>query len=69
MMAILTHVRLADIEVLARPTDESIRQHLVDWLIWLSERLPLLSDTIGQNYLTHVAASRHFAVLAPEGHS
>ncbi|HEY7155748.1 MAG TPA: circularly permuted type 2 ATP-grasp protein [Gemmataceae bacterium] len=69
MMAIITHVRLADIEILALPTDEGVRQYLVDWLVWLSEQLPLLSDTIGQNYLTHVAASRHFAALAPEGHS
>jgi uncharacterized alpha-E superfamily protein len=69
MMAVLTHLRLTDIEVLARPTDEGVRQHLVDWLVWLSEQLPLLSDTIAQNFLTHVAASRHLAAFAPEDHS
>ncbi|MGH7169762.1 MAG: alpha-E domain-containing protein, partial [Gemmataceae bacterium] len=61
MMAILTHLRLADIEILAQPNDDGVRQHLVDWMVWLSEQLPLLSDTIAQNYLTHVAASRHLA--------
>ena len=69
MLAILTHLRLADIELLARPNNDGVRQHLVDWLVWLSEQLPLLSDTIAQNYLTHVAASRHLAVLTPEAHS
>jgi uncharacterized alpha-E superfamily protein len=69
MLAILTHLRLADIELLARPNLDGSRQHLVDWLVWLSEQLPLLSDTIAQNYLTHVAASRHLAALNPEARS
>jgi uncharacterized circularly permuted ATP-grasp superfamily protein/uncharacterized alpha-E superfamily protein len=66
MLAILTHLRLADIEALARPNEDGVRQHLIDWLVWLSEQLPLLSDTIAQNYLTHVAASRHLAAIQPE---
>ncbi|HTU18035.1 MAG TPA: circularly permuted type 2 ATP-grasp protein [Gemmataceae bacterium] len=69
MLAILTHLRLADIELLARPNRDGVRQHLVDWLVWLTEQLPLLSDTIAQNYLTHVAASRHLAALKPEASS
>jgi uncharacterized circularly permuted ATP-grasp superfamily protein/uncharacterized alpha-E superfamily protein len=66
MMSVLTNLRLADIEMLSQPNEEGRRQPLDDLLGWLSEQLPLLSDTITQGYLTHVAVSRHLASLQPE---
>src|SRR5437899_5239428 len=49
MMAALTGVRLADIDVLARASDAGVRQGLDDLLKRLEKELPVLSDTITRN--------------------
>ena len=66
-MAALTDLRLANIDGLARATDEGVRQDLDDLLTRLGKQIPLLSDKITQNYLTHVQASRQLATLENGG--
>ena len=62
-MAALTDLRLANIDGLARATDEGVRQNLDELLTRLGKQIPLLSDKITQNYLTHVQASRQLTSL------
>jgi uncharacterized circularly permuted ATP-grasp superfamily protein/uncharacterized alpha-E superfamily protein len=66
-MAALTDLRLAHIEGLARATDQGVRQNLEDLLTRLGNQVPLLSDKITENYLTHVQASRQLATLENGG--
>jgi len=61
MMAALMHLRLADIDVLASSNDTSVRQELNDLLKRLEAELPVLSDSITRNYLSHAQASRQLA--------
>ena len=49
------------------PTEEGVRQNLVELLTRLGQQIPLLSDKITQNYLTHVQASRQLATLENGG--
>jgi len=65
--AALTDLRLADIDGLARATDEGLRPQLDELLTRLGKQIPLLSDTITQNYLTHVQASQQLATLKDGG--
>jgi uncharacterized circularly permuted ATP-grasp superfamily protein/uncharacterized alpha-E superfamily protein len=62
-MAALTDLRLANMDTLARATDENARQSLHELLTQLGKQIPLLSDKITENYLTHVQASRQLAIL------
>jgi uncharacterized alpha-E superfamily protein len=65
--AALTDLRLADINGLALATVEGERQNLDELLTRLGQQIPLLSDKITQNYLTHVQASRQLAILENGG--
>jgi len=58
MLSCVTQVRLADIANLASDLG-GIRPHLQELLDRLRHDLPLLSDAITQNYLSHLQASRH----------
>jgi len=58
MLAALMHLRLADIDVLARANESGIRQELDVVLKGLEADLPVLSDTITRDYLSHAQASR-----------
>jgi uncharacterized circularly permuted ATP-grasp superfamily protein/uncharacterized alpha-E superfamily protein len=66
-MAALTDLRLANIDGLARATDEGLRRNLDELLTRLGKQIPLLSDKITQNYLTHVQASQQLATLKDGG--
>lgn len=68
LLAARTAVRLADIDVLAKPDADGRRTELDALLARLELELPGLSDTLTRSYLSHLQASRHLAVLssAPE---
>jgi uncharacterized alpha-E superfamily protein len=66
-MAALADLRLANIDDLARTTDEGARQNLDELLTRLGKQIPLLSDKITENYLTHVQAYRQLATLENGG--
>jgi uncharacterized circularly permuted ATP-grasp superfamily protein/uncharacterized alpha-E superfamily protein len=66
-LAALTDLRQADINALARATDEGLRPELAELLTRLGKQIPLLSDKITQNYLTHVQASQQLAALKNGG--
>jgi uncharacterized circularly permuted ATP-grasp superfamily protein/uncharacterized alpha-E superfamily protein len=66
MMAALMDLRLADIDVLARANDAGVRGDLDRLLRRLEAELPILSDTITRNYLSHAQASRQLASLGPD---
>ena len=55
-------VRLAEVETLAK-TEKGSRPALKVMLEEITEALPLLSDTITQQYLTHLQTSRHLATF------
>jgi uncharacterized alpha-E superfamily protein len=61
-LAIFTSVRLADIDILAQADPHGHRVELDSLLGRLAVDLPTLSDAITQRYLSHLKASRHFAV-------
>ena len=63
VMLALTDLRLADVEILAAANEVGVRDHLDDLLTRLAEQLPLFSDKITENYLTHVQAMRQMATL------
>ncbi len=62
-LSAVTSLQLADIDRLAAPTD-GVRRELEDLLARLQREIPVLSDTLTQNYLSHLQPSRHLA--APE---
>jgi uncharacterized circularly permuted ATP-grasp superfamily protein/uncharacterized alpha-E superfamily protein len=66
MMTALMDLRLADIDVLARANDAGLRADLDSLLRRLEAELPVLSDTITRNYLSHAQASRQLATLGPD---
>jgi uncharacterized alpha-E superfamily protein len=66
MLAALMHLRLADIDVLARANERGLRQGLDELLTRLEAELPVLSDTITRNYLSHAQASRQLATLGTD---
>jgi uncharacterized circularly permuted ATP-grasp superfamily protein/uncharacterized alpha-E superfamily protein len=66
MMAALVHLRLADIDVLARASDTGVRQELDVLLARLEAELPALSDTITRDYLSHAQASRQLASMGAQ---
>jgi len=55
-------VRLAEVETLAK-VEKGTRPSLREMLDEITEALPLLSDTITQQYLTHLQTSRHLATF------
>ena len=65
LLATRTAVRLADIDVLAKPDATGHRAELDALLARLEAELPGLSDTITRSYLSHLQASRHLAAPCP----
>ncbi len=63
VMLALTDLRLADLEILASANNEGVRTNLDDLLTKLADQLPLFSDKITENYLTHVQAVRQMATI------
>ena len=61
MLRAVTSIRLADIGVLESDVGGE-RPHLKALLDQLKHDLPVLSDAITQNYLSHLQASRHLLV-------
>ena len=66
-LAALADLRLASMDKLAQATDKGVRQNLDELLTRLGKQLPLLSDKITENYLTHVQASQQLATLKDGG--
>jgi uncharacterized circularly permuted ATP-grasp superfamily protein/uncharacterized alpha-E superfamily protein len=60
MLEAVTSIQLADIDNLAF-SHKGSRLNLVDLLDQLEHNLPILSDTITLNYLSHLQPSRHLA--------
>jgi uncharacterized circularly permuted ATP-grasp superfamily protein/uncharacterized alpha-E superfamily protein len=65
MMATLTTLRLADIDMLSQSTDGD-RTHLEELLARFEVELPAFSDTITEHYLSHAEASRQLSSSRPE---
>ena len=59
-LAAVTSLQLADIDALAVSHD-GVRHQLENLLIRLQKELPVISETITQNYLSHLQPSRHLS--------
>ncbi len=60
-IALLTHVRLAEMDHLAQIARNGKRSQLDAFLAQLSQDLPALSDTITHHYLSHAESTRHLS--------
>jgi len=60
-IAMLTHVRLAEMHRLAQISRSGKRGRLDAFLAQLSRDLPALSDTITHHYLSHAESTRHLS--------
>jgi uncharacterized circularly permuted ATP-grasp superfamily protein/uncharacterized alpha-E superfamily protein len=58
-LAVLTEIRLADLESLARPDSEGFRIRLEGLLGRVESELPVLSNLIAASYFSHLETSRH----------
>jgi len=63
-LAVLTHVRLADVEAMAIPTGDRSRPSLVTHLARVCQELPALSNAVTQSYLAHAVVQRAFGIGA-----
>ncbi len=63
-LSAVTSLQLADIDMLASFGPDGVRHHLVELLLHLQHEIPIICDTLTQNYLSHLQPSRHLA--APE---
>ncbi|MFO0949832.1 MAG: circularly permuted type 2 ATP-grasp protein [Isosphaeraceae bacterium] len=61
MLSVLSRLRGTDLDQLAQADPTGHRPELERLLTGLEAELPLVSDTLTRNYLTHLQASRHFA--------
>jgi uncharacterized alpha-E superfamily protein len=61
ILAALARLRGVDLDSLAGATPDGHRPWLEAFLTSLESELPLLSDTLTRNYLTHLQASRQYA--------
>jgi uncharacterized circularly permuted ATP-grasp superfamily protein/uncharacterized alpha-E superfamily protein len=66
MLAALAELRLADIDVLATANEAGVRRDLDALLRRLEAEMPILSDSITRNYLSHAQASRQLATIGPD---
>jgi uncharacterized alpha-E superfamily protein len=66
ILTALTALQLADIEQLAHPNADGVRDQLEILLSSIDCELPLLSDAITSHYLSHLLPSRHLGSLAPD---
>jgi uncharacterized circularly permuted ATP-grasp superfamily protein/uncharacterized alpha-E superfamily protein len=60
-LSLLTTMQLADIDRLAAVSAKNTRPHLEELLVRLETELPMLSDKITHNFLSHLQTSRHLA--------
>lgn len=60
-IAMLTHVRLAEMHHLAQIARNGKRVQLNTFLAQLSQDLPALSNTITHHYLSHAESTRHLS--------
>ena len=63
-LAVLTHVRLADVEAMAIPTGDRSRPSLVTHLARVCQELPALSNAVTQSYLAHAVVQRAIGIGA-----
>jgi uncharacterized alpha-E superfamily protein len=63
-LAVLTHVRLADVEAMAIPTADRSRPALVTHLARVCQELPALSNAVTQGYLAHAVVPRAIGIGA-----
>jgi uncharacterized alpha-E superfamily protein len=63
-LAVLTHVRLADVEAMAIPTADRSRPALVTHLARVCQELPALSNAVTQSYLAHAVVPRAIGIGA-----
>jgi uncharacterized circularly permuted ATP-grasp superfamily protein/uncharacterized alpha-E superfamily protein len=61
-LSVLTDLKLADIEHVCRPDAKGDRPDLEAMLIDLGTRIPALSDSLSDRYLTHATVSRHLSL-------
>lgn len=66
MMAMLTSLRLADIEILCELDKEGTRKNLDRLLSRCAGQLPKLSDSIMHKYLIHAGPPRQMAEIQPD---
>jgi uncharacterized circularly permuted ATP-grasp superfamily protein/uncharacterized alpha-E superfamily protein len=66
MMAMLTSLRLADIEILCELDKEGTRKNLDRLLSRCAGQLPKLSDSIMHKYLIHAGPPRQMAEILPD---
>jgi len=62
-IAMLTHVRLAEMDHLAQIARNGQRLQLEAFLTQLGQDLPALSNTITHHYLSHAESTRHLSKL------
>ena len=62
-IAMLTHVRLAEMDHLAQIARNGQRLQLDAFLTQLGQDLPALSNTITHHYLSHAESTRHLRKL------
>ncbi len=60
ILSLVSCLQLIDVDLLACPV-EGVRRNLDELLTRLRRELPVLSDILTQNYLTHLQPSRHLA--------
>jgi uncharacterized alpha-E superfamily protein len=65
VLADLTEVRLAELEMLAHVDESGRRPRLERLLARLESELPILSDIIAASYFSHLQTSRHLACPSP----
>ena len=61
-LGVLTDLKLADIESVCTPDQHGDRPHLSALLVDLGTRIPALSDSLSDRYLTHATVSRHLTL-------
>jgi len=66
VLANLTDLRLADIDILARADESGRRTRLVDLLSKLEADLPVLSEVVAASYFSHLQTSRHLGSQNPQ---
>ena len=58
-LGVLTDLKLTDIERACAPDEDGRRTRLSELLVDLATRIPTLSDSLSDHYLSHATVSRH----------
>ena len=61
-LSVLTDLKLTDIERVCSPDEDGNRPKLEALLLDLATRIPVLSDSLSDRYLTHATVSRHLTL-------